>query len=558
MPKRESAKGARTTRVLLGLLVLVLLGFGWLLWRGHWSRMVVPAPQRADASGQAPLPFEVLEEVPTVEGVCGAAEPVATPRDSGGDTPSAEQDSKRYLRLLFQTEDGEAIGGVPFLASRVVDEELMPGTQALRCNHEGAISLAMALDTTSVQVQVNDMGWHIDIQIIHLDGPITQHTLKLHRLVSVEFDVRYEDGLPFKGRASFGGTGDALPARYAGGSSRGEGWVRRWRGTAESNPFTIDGISPRDAVLNFYCERAGYDRFDYEIKKEQLYEGARIAITITKPKNPPGTIILHFDLSAFPEQWQEWSYSLVPDSFRGSETSSTEQQRPPSEFALHTINPGEYTVTVVCENRVWSARVLVVGSEETHVQVELAEAAAASVCAIDENGEPIQGACLYLDERVHIDYPTTARAGSRALSGRDGIALLSGLPPHVNRLYLEAEGYDQSVIPVVLSSGMTADLGTIRLTPSAGMIEVRLLNASGSRSYEAMCIHPWGRGGRSTLRLVPRDGVLVFEKMKFRDYMVAVRPAHGGRVVSKNITLSGDEPKVVVELDVSSLTETDD
>jgi hypothetical protein len=538
----------RTTKLLVIALVAACAIASYFWWSEYGAKGQLDAPRVSTCSVQPheETPFEVVEALPAIYPQPRPSEPSNATVDEAHSGTQAE--SKRFLRLDFISEDGQPLEGITLAAFAVVGDRLS-SSQSLRSGSGGVLIVSCSTITAEVQILITDPVWHSDPVDIALNGDYTERLITLHKLVTVEFDIRYEDGEPFVGRVS-AFQDHAMPGRLVDGKySSGGGFL------VQSNPTRVAGISPRDATFHIYAVRAGYERFEVDLKKEELFDGARISITITKPKNPPGSIIVHFNLDQFPKQFQYWYHKLTPDDYRGSQGSNRHNERPSSTFALHEIRPGGYTLTITDEHRCWLTHLDVTEGQETHVYADLAEPAAASVRVINESGDALPGACLFHDERVHIDYPVQPQFGVRAVSDADGRAELPGLAPTLTSLLVEADGYDTQTISVALSSGRSADLGTIRLVPSRGRIEVRLVNAQPGKSYEAMCIHPWGRGGNSTLVAMPSSGMVVFERMKTRDYLVAVHLAGGGKVVSKNVTVSDEQLELVVELDVGLLAE---
>ncbi|MBZ0136947.1 MAG: carboxypeptidase-like regulatory domain-containing protein [Planctomycetes bacterium] len=540
------------------LLCLVLLAALLAVYTlsNHADRPSSPV-STTDRGGNNQPVLEVIDALPSP--VIENAATMRPERDRAVSEASSSviPDDRKFLVLHFQSPMGDALNGVGFELAAVETERPSP-SQALRSGDDGSLKLAVAGTTDEAWLRITDLEWHCDPQRIPLPGSVTRHDSTLHRLVTVEFDIRYDDGTAFVGRAS-DGTGDAMPPRRAGnGDVRGGGKASGGGFYVSGEPIRVSGISPRDTILNIYAERAGYTRFDHALKKYELYEGARISITILKPKNPPGSIIAHFDSSQFPKRSHVWWYRLTPDNPTNNENYSRYNSRPADGLhAWHQVRPGTYTLHITDETRVWSGVVDVVASEETHVDVVLAVPAAATLRVIDENGEPLPQACLHRQPKHYIDYPLKPENGVRNSSGIDGSVTLSGLAPTVTELIVEAKGYEAQTIRVALSTGQESDLGTIRLVPSIGSIVVQLRNVKPDQSYEVMYIHPWGRGGNSTRQTVLETGTVTFERVKLRDYLVAVHLKGGGSVEQKRVTLTPDSPQAIVELDVAGL-EADD
>lgn len=550
----QRSSGRTRRSAVLAILLLICLGvaayrvFSWT--KDSPER---PVPTSSDGTLLLPKLAVIVPELPSSKAnreSRGIEADMDGPQ-TGEVVPQHEDSDRRYLQLEFHSEDGETVSGTRFEIICYEQDKYSP-SQKLQVGNDGRVVLAFGATTTRIDVHLTDMDWHADSVTIELSGVETSRTVVLHRLVDVEFDIRYEDGDPFIGRASFS-MGYALPPRHSASSPTHDTPARTWGGRVEGKPVTIVGISPRDTVLNLYCERPGYDRFDAEIRKEQLYHGAKVYITIARPQKEYGNIVVHFDKDQWPERTVRWRYALTPDHYKGSEKSSSNTSVPPPVFIMHTILAGSYTLTITDETRVWATTLTVTGSEETHVYADMQSPASATVRVLDESGNPISGACLYSDSRVYVDYPVRERKGFAAATNSEGFARLEGLPFSVQELLVDAPGYDLHRTSVVLSSGQTTDLGTVKLIPAAGVIEIRLLNSASEQTFQAMCIHPWGRGGESSRTGVSADGTIRFERMKLREYLVAVHPAGGGRVVSKNVSLSAAEHHVIVELDVAAL-----
>lgn len=481
-----------------------------------------------------------------------AADNQDTPAEGSGTPEVSSKPHERFLRLLLLDELGTAIPEVLIRAMPIVGARHLP-SQEFRADNDGQLLIAAPSDTIAVEISISDPVWHADLRKVSLAGSLTEQTVVVHRLITVEFHIEYDDGVPFTGRVS-DAKGQLLPPRTSTMDERGGKRSSGGGFLVTANPAVVPFVSPRDTTLNIYCERAGYPRYDHPLSKAELFEGARIHITIPKPKRALGAVVLVFAPEAFEGSTRSWRYRLVPDDYRGSEESKLMNDRPTDHrLFLNEIIPGWYTILVTLDDLVWSAHFEVVVDSVAQLLVELAPQASVQVTLLDEQGTPLSSGCLHIESGVHQDHPVKALPGVRAAAGPDGEAVLGGLAASVREVIVEANGYEPQRLAVGLQAGRTTNIGQIKLVKATGRIELRVVSMAEGVSYSAMCIHPWGRGGRSTRTPVTSSGVVVFSGLPMRDYLVAVHRKEGGAVLSRNVSLTSNQREAVVELDLSTL-----
>jgi len=556
----------------LALFVVLMLGGVVFVWTTFLSGYDDPGASTGRNSAQveqdAQTIMEVVDELPTG---LEPGEEVTNSDDSEKPSPdnatARTEDDSKYLTLIFRDDSGTPLEGITFQLNPTVSEGHSP-RRSFESGPDGVVRIRLGSKVISVWFSVTDWVWHSDSLQIPLESAHTKHDVTLHKLVTVNFDIRYDDGTPFHGRVRVSSLGSideqARPGRSSGtvGSSRWrvsettKGWSTDTFVITET-PQAFPGFSPRDMRVRVYAERAGYSTWHAEtVTKEQVFEGALIQLTIPKSSRAVGSMILHFDMGVFDEYENSWWYELRPDHWRGSMSSGQRGSVPEDgKFARHGILAGGYTISVRKDDLVWTKRFTIAGGEELHLNVVLAPGAGATVQVLDERGNPLNGAILYTDGTEYLDYPVREVDGVRAAANHEGIATLKGIPAETTTLYVEAQGYEARSLPVSLTAGRVTQLGVVSLDPAHGRITVRIINAAPDQRYVALFVHPYGRGGRPTPVPVSEGRAAVFEGLQLREYLVYARFEEGGRVVSEHVTLTTGQSEVEVELNVQSLSE---
>lgn len=213
---------------------------------------------------------------------------------------------------------------------------------------------------------------------------------------------------------------------------------------------------------------------------------------------------------------------------------------------------------------VWRSELIRVGeNEKIDVYPEPTRLVTYVVKFVDVNGVAVLPAQLSTQQDSYPDWwwikrqpPTTDEVGQAeryfALAGTSGKAVLTGIMPGKRTLVAEAFGFEPVVYDVDGKPGQTVDLGTVKLAPAKGRVEIRLVGARRGVGYYVWLRGPESRGIVDLARDVTTD-LVVFEKVAVRAYSVHVAAGNGAR--GKNIAISFPPgvSVMIVDVDVSDL-----
>ncbi|MEZ5991917.1 MAG: carboxypeptidase-like regulatory domain-containing protein [Planctomycetota bacterium] len=463
------------------------------------------------------------------------------------------QEESRYVRIRFLTNSGDNAGLVRVYL-RALSDGGRKGGLYTKSDDEGALQLKLDRSCSGLLIRGNDRNRYFEEQEYRLFHDIDDITITVEKLVSIELHVVYDDGEPFQGKASLFAPGETVrPTQFdeSGNWLSGGGSF-----LIDENPFVLNGVRETDFALRLRTDRAGYDTYLSEIAARQIFDGARIDVVIAPSKLNVGKLIVDFGTQEWDEN-ERWYYEITGISGDAHSRNSSLQRRPPEDnrIVLTPVWAGTYQVAVVKGTLVWQGVAKVEIGQETLVKVDFRPGCDAHVTIFNESGEPLEGAVLRTNLDVYVDYPASTKHGFRAVSDNSGQATLNGLWYGVESLVVEADGYEPVVVPVALNSGSTADIGPVHLVPSAGRVEVRVVNRKPGRTYVVMARHPTGKGGISTKTVVPEDGLVVYARLPMRPYLVAVTYEEGGPVASERVVLDSDHAEVAIEIDVGALSD---
>lgn len=213
---------------------------------------------------------------------------------------------------------------------------------------------------------------------------------------------------------------------------------------------------------------------------------------------------------------------------------------------------------------IWRSELIRVGeNEKIDVYPEPTRLVTYLVRFVDEKGVAVLPAQLSTHQDSYPDWwlinkqpPATDEVGQGernfAPAGASGKAVLTGIMPGERALVAEAFGFEPVVYQVNGKPGDTVDLGTVKLAPAKGRVEIRLVGARTGVGYYVWLRGPESRGIIDVARDVT-TGLVVFERVAVRGYSVHVAPGNGAR--GKNIVISFPPGASVttVDVDVSDL-----
>lgn len=449
--------------------------------------------------------------------------------------------------VVVQTVDEEAaiIGGVKlFVWTQKKSSDQSPGitdTAIHETNASGHAVIAAGSDLASILLRDHDeqfsrLNAGLFFKDVQVSAPFTKEiSVVVRRLRTISVRIVYDTGELYSGRA---------------GVSQGESGWSQWH-PVESGVLQAELPLAGDANITAYVDRPGYSRVASRVlTASELQTGAMPELVITKNNTGTGSILL--DMTSHPDAGL-FSYRLSSAWSAGSGFSDTPM--PPSRlYTIEVVRAGQHVVSVTVDDLVYSQTVEVTSGAVTTVLVRATKAASARVRIVDSAGEQIVGGVLRLAAPWHSAYPARDRAGVEAVSNNNGIAVLGRLPSSLTSLQVEAEGFDPTIVPVVLTSGVEADLGTVSLVPASGKITVRVINGEDGAAYNVGILQPGG-GGNSMGRPLPATGTIEFSSIPCRSYTVFLIRSSGGAAVSQHVTLTKDAPEVEVEIDAAKLNE---
>lgn len=146
-----------------------------------------------------------------------------------------------------------------------------------------------------------------------------------------------------------------------------------------------------------------------------------------------------------------------------------------------------------------------------------------------------------------------ARSGSEdeGWSDAEGLLQLGGLPPGAFTLSAEAPGKEPKLVEVVIVSGVSTDIGDIVLPDAEGGITVEITGKKDGVEYSVVVFQP---SGGAVLPFLPIHGdTCEVRNLPLRRYRVTVTGKKGGSLVGEDVTLTQEQRKQSIRIDVSSV-----
>lgn len=235
------------------------------------------------------------------------------------------------------------------------------------------------------------------------------------------------------------------------------------------------------------------------------------------------------------------------------------------------LAPGEYRVFVrestLTDNAwhdaaaavtglVWNGSVIVVDGQDSMLAPELEPCCSLRVRVVNAAGEPISGALVRPAGTAYTRWqefeklaPGRCQYGPvpRALTDRDGVALIHGIAAQEQAFAAEGPGYEPQALRVILAAGSITDAGEIRLLEARGTIRVKAVFPPGVTrgTCELLLLQP---AGSDVARPVQFDGdEHVVSSLPLRPYAVSLRES-SGRFTCNSQSVVLDESRHEVEL----------
>lgn len=543
-----------TQRRIAAMACIALIGLGlglFLALRGLGDDVAIEAPESPVAAVPAP---RLQPERPAPAVVPEAAiQPSKTPIDSV--EPRAKNE---YFRVLeFKLRSGAPATGVDVQVSHHgAGHPRTPETrtETLTTDLSGTITFQFSASVPTFRIRLRSRGWRIADQSRGEEGEWYFGSpglpTILERIEKMDVVVRYADGVPYDGVLTL------LPR------GKDDSGVSRTTDRYEvaGGAVQIDALVGEAFVVSVQTRRPGFSGASAESSPEApLRTGAELVLEYDETDFG----IIEVELTAFSPA--DSLRLMVAETGPNPSSAYGGSVRGGGVHPTTRLAPGEYRV-VVREDvdkmsglrgrlpfkpvsvRLWeSGPVTVAAGETVRVVAEARLAGAVRARIVDENGQPLSPAGLFIElgtkrpldwrylERNYRDEGMWLHFTPH-LADEHGVATQPNVAAGKVTLYAEAPGYDYEHIEVECVSGQVIDIGTIQLQPASGVIDVEIKNWDSGRRY-TLDLYPFGGGG--LIRSIEVDGPSYrFERLSLRWYSIAPNIAAS----SQNVRLSPDEP----------------
>jgi hypothetical protein len=358
-------------------------------------------------------------------------------------------------------------------------------------------------------------------------------------VTGVYVDVTYADGTAYEGSARFVQEGTQRSILISQG-----------RGELPAMPVadTLVVVSPRRPGYSTLIRTIGLDEIRSSgvvplvLGKSEQSRAALVARALTPPGEYPPALDVYCTV-VYNDVGRVVMRGRMPFTLeRGLEHSN------------YQLRPGSYTVTARRGEYVAAKTVLLLPDQVTEVTLEWALGASVRVAVVDPEGKPLGGAVLRYAEGPYSEFPPTrTQDGTRAVTNRNGVAVLSGVAAFEQSFLIEAEGYEVYEFRAFPIAGATLDV-PCRLKPASGRIIVALSNAVEGGKYAVGYGRPGMLAGSRTKLEIRTGEELVIDNLPVRPYIVYVQGGENGPGSAENIDLALTNGEARVVLDVAHLT----
>lgn len=472
--------------------------------------------------------------------------------DSGQTSAALKPSDSALLTVTLFQYDAAAKVGVTGLELEILWKDDGPDLphQAHHTDELGQVITLVPPEIT-ISIVLNSPFWRFAGQPYttekraYVAGSTCALSLQVERVCQFTVDVTYEDGRRYSGVAMVSPDSGAPSVLLMSEESSkvlvlpaGKKWTlfapSRRSGFTSGELLLDEGVGE---VSNSLILRRDDDNSGvFEVQCDNAADGLLVNIRISADADSVSTTTLD-EVSNWPSTLPYFSTTLAPGAYVVRVQVSSD-----SEFGRAALG------LEVAE--------LVAGQTQT-VRVRLAPPGSVRAVVVDENNQPIAKARLALANATHFNWhwareepPGYQHDGSDAyaLSGHDGVVVLTGSPAGTIELICDAEGCGQVLLHAVVLPGAEHDFGTIVLVAAAGKIKILIDHpeATETDEYEVTLLKPLGGIVRSAQRFNGKSHII--EGLPLLTYVVSIRYVAGGfGAYAKEAMLDTEAPEAVLK-----------
>lgn len=403
----------------------------------------------------------------------------------------------------------------------------------------GTASIVLPGTYDRLVLKDHDEAWHFE-NLTYTRSPeelSTTLTIECYRTVDLFFDVFFDDGRPCKE-----GTIQVIKANG----------FRSPEYTCTGKHIEVTSVPAVALVVRVRPLEPGYESTNLEVPAERVLDGAVIPLRVPRSKNAKGNVAILLGGEVNRVDTLE-----IYDAKRGVRRHKLSGVHVTGgRVEVPGLYAGEYLVRGMQDGKVYWAALSIEDGKTTEVAVQMLDPATASVRVTRQDGTGISGAVLRTTLLGYTDFPAqpgVTLPGLFTTTSSDGVAELGGLHSNLTELVVEADGYQHQVLPVILVPGELTSLPDVVLEPAKGKVTVNVRGTDKPTSYEVALLDPNGGTGYSSLASVPPSGIVMFNSVSCRTYLVMIRPVGGGKVVSHLVELNAARTEAELVLDVTPI-----
>lgn len=393
----------------------------------------------------------------------------------------------------------------------------------------------------------------------------TKHvSVEVERSMRILLDVRYSDGQPFVGHVhltfwtQIQKTANQAPKRDLGNLELDlDGSAQYIDIPEDTEALTVNTVGYRFGWVNPYGIDVSVD-----------VQARSLSVLVPEGGEPRGGVCVNLSGINAADGWE----------LRMSGEANWSPVEPPKwgrEYRNYTLIPGfQYIVRISGPLGVWESDTFSVGAGEVfEFDPQITAPVSVRLRVVNQKGEPVFPS--YVTTRFHgmPDWRLVRSTGGRLLANQrdgavrrkdhskngedapgdtEGVVTLSGIPQEVNTLYVEAEGYERTVVRLSAMPGVHVDLGDVVVAPAKGQITVKFTNMTAGEKFLVDVSKP--RRGAGESQTTDGTDTHVFSGLSVNrgTYVVrAFRPGLAGYQVL--VTLTDEQPAAEIEIDASKI-----
>lgn len=356
-------------------------------------------------------------------------------------------------------------------------------------------------------------------------------------IVDLRIYVEFEDGKPYVGILLL--DTQEIPQRLQ---------------ITANQPLVVPGVDvAREIGIAVFHNRVGFDAWaeSYKFAAKRLQENPVARIVIPVASEPNCGILV--DLARFPE---DAYIELYIRDESGGTWGSDNMTKGGGTFTSQVLEVGEKFRVVIGGDYAWQSPLFEMTASETRrVVPEPLATASVSLTISGVDGNAPDRAYMSVDSTQYADFRAPYSAGrsyaGNATPDESGFMEMKGLAPGAHTLVIEALGCEVKRIPIVLSAGETKKMGTFSLSKAKGSIEIKLEGVRDGVKYIVKVLEPGGTVYLPKAEMTTPTHLI--EGLPVRRYTIAVFDAKTRRGKSQMVRLTAEQPRAVIEIDVSEL-----